>query len=296
MSPAGRRRLHAERHATHGPGWPWTASTGTVDHRRQHQRHRHGEQAGDGFGDGGKRQAADAGCGREPAECDARHRGRRHARQSRSHPRCWSWWKGLAGTPSDSDYTVALTSEPTGQVTVTVTRAGGLTVATASNPQDSDFATSKTLTFTTSNWQTARTVTLRAGADSDTTDNTYTIGHTASGGGLRQRARQPFGAGSRWPEERRDAGADRGPHGNPRGWRRGGGEGDGDARRLQPAAIYGGAVDSSGHGFGLRFRSQYGLDLARRVIRLQRKPSRPRRRSQSRRSMTGSTRVTRRSR
>ena len=90
--------------------------------------------------------------------------------------------EGFAGTPSDSDYTVALTSEPTGSVTVTVTRAGGLTVATASNPQDSDFATSKTLTFTTSNWQTAQTVTLRAGADSNTTDNTYTIGHTASGG------------------------------------------------------------------------------------------------------------------
>ena len=90
--------------------------------------------------------------------------------------------EGFAGTPSDSDYTVALTSEPTGPVTVTVTRAGGLTVATASNPQDSDFATSKTLTFTTSNWQTAQTVTLRAGADSNTTDNTYTIGHAASGG------------------------------------------------------------------------------------------------------------------
>ena len=74
--------------------------------------------------------------------------------------------EGFAGTPSDSDYTVALTSEPTGPVTVKVTRAGGLTVATASNPQDSDFATSKTLTFTTSNWQTAQTVTLRAGADS----------------------------------------------------------------------------------------------------------------------------------
>ena len=161
--------------SAHGPGWP-DGEHRHGDHRRQHQRHRHGEQAGDGFGDGGKRQAADAGCGREPAECDARHRGRRHARH-RAHTRDAG---RFAGTPSESGYTVALTSEPTGPVTVT--RAGGLTVATASNPQDSDFAASKTLTFTTSNWQTARTVTLRAGADSNTTDNTYTIGHTASGG------------------------------------------------------------------------------------------------------------------
>ena len=161
--------------SAHGPGWPGGEHR-HGDHRRQHQQHRHGEQAGDGFGDGGKRQAADAGCGREPAECDARHRGRRHARH-RAHTRDAG---RFAGTPSESGYTVALTSEPTGPLTVT--RAGGLTVATASNPQDSDFAASKTLTFTTSNWQTARTVTLRAGADSNTTDNTYTIGHTASGG------------------------------------------------------------------------------------------------------------------
>ena len=162
--------------SAHGPGWP-DGEHRHGDHRRQHQRHRHGEQAGDGFGDSGKRQAADAGCGREPAECDARHRGRRHARH-RAHTRDAG---RFAGTPSESGYTVVLTSEPTGPVTVTVTRAGGLTVATASNPQDSDFAAAKTLTFTTSNWQTARTVTLRAGADSNTTDNTYTIGHTASG-------------------------------------------------------------------------------------------------------------------
>ena len=90
--------------------------------------------------------------------------------------------EGLTSVPSDSGYTVALTSEPTGPVTVTVTGAGGLTVATASNPQASDFAASKTLTFTASSWQTAQTVTLRAGADSNTSDNNYTIGHRASGG------------------------------------------------------------------------------------------------------------------
>ena len=90
--------------------------------------------------------------------------------------------EGPPGVPSDSDYTVALTSEPTGPVTVTVSRAGALTVATASNPQASDFAASKTLTFTTSDWQTAQTVTLRAGADSNSSDDTHTIRHRASGG------------------------------------------------------------------------------------------------------------------
>ena len=90
--------------------------------------------------------------------------------------------EGFVNAPTDTGYTVALTSEPTGPVTVTVTGAGGLTVATASNPQASDFATSKTLTFTASNWQAAQTVTLRAGADSNAIDNNYMIGHRASGG------------------------------------------------------------------------------------------------------------------
>ena len=84
----------------------------------------------------------------------------------------------MTSVPSDTGYTVALTSEPTGPVTVTVSGAGGLTVATASNPQAADFASSKTLTFTTSDWQTAQTVTLRAGADSNSTDDNHMIGHS----------------------------------------------------------------------------------------------------------------------
>ena len=89
--------------------------------------------------------------------------------------------EGLAGAPNDAGYTIALTSEPTGPVTVTVSGASGLTVATASSPQDSDFGTSKTLSFTASNWDTAQAVTLRAGPDGNSTDDTYRIRHTASG-------------------------------------------------------------------------------------------------------------------
>ena len=68
-------------------------------------------------------------------------------------------------------------------MTVTVSATGTITLATADSPQDADFGASKTLTFTTSDWQTTQTVTLRAGADSNQTDDTYTISHSASGGG-----------------------------------------------------------------------------------------------------------------
>ena len=84
---------------------------------------------------------------------------------------------------TDIAYQVALTAQPTGTVTVTVSATGTITLATADSPQDADFGASKTLTFTTSNWQTTQTVTLRAGADSNQTDDTYTISHSASGGG-----------------------------------------------------------------------------------------------------------------
>ena len=69
-------------------------------------------------------------------------------------------------------YTVALSSEPTAQVTVAVTGASGtdLTLNRSS------------LTFTTSNWSTAQTVTVSAGQDDDATDETATLTHTASGG------------------------------------------------------------------------------------------------------------------
>ena len=84
---------------------------------------------------------------------------------------------------TDIAYQVALTAQPTGAVTVTVSATGTITLATADSPQDTDFGASKTLTFTTSNWQIAQPVTLRAGADSNQTDDTHTIGHSASGGG-----------------------------------------------------------------------------------------------------------------
>ena len=69
-------------------------------------------------------------------------------------------------------YTVALGSEPSASVTVTVggTTGTDLTLSTSS------------LTFTTSNWSTAQPVTVSAGQDDDAVDDTATLTHTASGG------------------------------------------------------------------------------------------------------------------
>ena len=72
----------------------------------------------------------------------------------------------------DGSYTVVLTSQPTGQVTVTPSRSSG----------DADVTVSGALTFTTVNWDTARTVTVSAAQDPDAVDDTAAIGHVVSGG------------------------------------------------------------------------------------------------------------------
>ena len=69
-------------------------------------------------------------------------------------------------------YTVKLDTQPTTTVTVTVS-SGDTGAATVSGP---------TLRFTTSNWNTAQTVTVRGVNDGDSTDETVTVTNTASGG------------------------------------------------------------------------------------------------------------------
>ncbi len=71
-----------------------------------------------------------------------------------------------------SRYTVRLGKAPTGNVTVAISGQSG-TVTVDSTP----------LTFTTGNWSTPQTVTLTAFDDSNRTDNSFTLTHTASGGG-----------------------------------------------------------------------------------------------------------------
>ena len=72
----------------------------------------------------------------------------------------------------DGTYTVVLASKPTGQVTVTPSRSSG----------DADVTVSGALTFTTADWDTARTVTVSAAQDLDAVDDTAVIGHAVSGG------------------------------------------------------------------------------------------------------------------
>ena len=85
-------------------------------------------------------------------------------------------------------YRVRLNTQPTGNVTVTVSGAtGAVTVDTASAS-----GYQNTLTFTNTNWGTNQTVTVAAGDDGNAVNETPTLTHTASGGGYGS-----LGAGAR---------------------------------------------------------------------------------------------------
>ena len=74
---------------------------------------------------------------------------------------------------ASTSYTVALATQPTGQVTVTITGHSG-----------TDLTLDETsLTFTTTNWATGQSVRVTAGHDDDTVDDEEVLTHTASGGG-----------------------------------------------------------------------------------------------------------------
>ena len=76
------------------------------------------------------------------------------------------------GDAAGSSYTVKLVTEPTGSVSVAITGHAG-----------TDLTLDKTsLTFTVDNWDTAQTVTVKAGEDDDASNDIATLTHTASGG------------------------------------------------------------------------------------------------------------------
>ena len=70
-------------------------------------------------------------------------------------------------------YTVVLDTQPTATVTVTIV-----------DPTDNADVTANpaSLTFTTTNWDTAQTVTVSAAEDGDPLEDTATVTHTVSGG------------------------------------------------------------------------------------------------------------------
>ena len=73
---------------------------------------------------------------------------------------------------ASESYTVALATQPSAQVTVTITGHSG-----------TDLTLDETsLTFTTTNWATAQRVTVTAEDDDDAADDEETLTHTASGG------------------------------------------------------------------------------------------------------------------
>ena len=79
---------------------------------------------------------------------------------------------GTINEDGTGTYTVVLDSEPTSDVTVTIS-SNDTGAATATSP----------LTFTSSNWSSAQTVTITGVSDSDFTDESVTISHSVSGGG-----------------------------------------------------------------------------------------------------------------
>ena len=78
------------------------------------------------------------------------------------------------GDTPGGTYTVVLTGEPTGTVTIT---PGGTTGTDVT-------VTPASLTFTTSDWNAAQTVSVSASEDDDSDSDAAWITHTASGGGL----------------------------------------------------------------------------------------------------------------
>ena len=82
------------------------------------------------------------------------------------------------GDDTGVSYAVKLSTQPSDTVTVTIGGHSGtdlsISGATLSN--------SNTLTFSTSNWNTAQMVTVKAGHDGNADDESETLTHTASGG------------------------------------------------------------------------------------------------------------------
>ena len=77
-------------------------------------------------------------------------------------------------------YSVVLTGKPSASVTVAIGGTSGTDVTVSPT----------SLTFTTSNWNTAQTVTVTASADTDMVDDTVTLSNDPSGGGYGSLATQ----------------------------------------------------------------------------------------------------------
>ena len=77
----------------------------------------------------------------------------------------------------EATYAVKLATEPTVTVTVTISGHAGTDLTLSGNTLSND-----ALTFTSTNWDTAQTVTVAAAHDTDSISDVETLTHTASGG------------------------------------------------------------------------------------------------------------------
>lgn len=80
------------------------------------------------------------------------------------------------GDTTGDSYTVKLSHPPTEEVTVTVSGQSGTDLTLTG------LSAAETLTFTTTTWNTAQTVTVKAAQDADGMDDSVTLTHTAAGG------------------------------------------------------------------------------------------------------------------
>ena len=88
--------------------------------------------------------------------------------------------ESLAVTEGDATgvgYTVKLATQPSDTVTVAISGHDGADLTLSGTT-----LTNNQLTFTTTNWATAQTVTVKASDDDNTDDESETLAHTASGG------------------------------------------------------------------------------------------------------------------
>ena len=81
------------------------------------------------------------------------------------------------GYSAGSSYTVKLATEPSGSVIVTISGHDGADLTLSGTT-----LTNNQLTFTTTNWDTAQTVTVKAGDDDNADNESETLAHTAFGG------------------------------------------------------------------------------------------------------------------
>ena len=80
------------------------------------------------------------------------------------------------GDATGVSYTVKLATQPSDTVTVTISGHDGADLTLSGTT-----LTNNQLTFTTTNWGTAQTVTVKPGDDDNTDDESETLAHTASG-------------------------------------------------------------------------------------------------------------------